>query len=264
MEIARRNSACRELGVQRGPAYSEPTAVAARPLRRLLRVLWPGPAREFYLNIPAAHRRGRDCRRRAIHPGTILAEKRSLRECVASQSLMAVAQQSARGDKAAARNAMQDVGVRSSPSHPADEDHERSLKFCALRSVPCHHQCCRGRRGRECFVATDPRFQLARPISLGQQRIRVRNGDVYVEKYRPVLGTFEYRSWRPHGTVSIWASATARCSASPEAPRRGPVGSHSTACSRRWVGLLCVGERALDYGRRHDRDAPNEDNSYTS
>ena len=128
--------ACRELGVQTVAVYSEAD-------RESLHVrfadddvcIGPAPARESYLNIPriiaAAEIAGAD----AIHPGYgVLAENAEFAEtCVASNiAFIGPTAQQIRimGDKAAARKAMQEVGVPIIPGTPGGvEDPEEALKL---------------------------------------------------------------------------------------------------------------------------------------
>src|SRR6185436_7211339 len=128
--------ACRELGIQTVAVYSEAD-------RESLHVrfadddvcIGPAPARESYLNIPriiaAAEITGAD----AIHPGYgFLAENAEFAEtCVASNITFigpTAAQIRVMGDKAAARKAMQDVGVPIVPGTPGPvEDVEQALEF---------------------------------------------------------------------------------------------------------------------------------------
>src|SRR5215208_7448834 len=128
--------ACRELGVQTVAVYSEAD-------RESLHVqfadddvcIGPPPGRESYLNVPriiaAAEITGAD----AIHPGYgFLAENAAFAETCAASNIAFIgptAQQiRVMGDKAAARRAMQDVGVPIIPGTPGGvEDPEDALKF---------------------------------------------------------------------------------------------------------------------------------------
>src|SRR4030088_3653237 len=128
--------ACKELGRQTLAAY--PEADRDSPHVRFADddvCIGPAPARESYLNIPriiaAAEIAGAD----AIHPGYgFLAENAEFAEiCVASHlTFIGPTAQQIRvmGDKAAARKAMQEVGVPIIPGTPGPvEDPDEALKF---------------------------------------------------------------------------------------------------------------------------------------
>src|SRR6266542_2840464 len=193
--------ACRELGVQTVAVYSEAD-------RESLHVrfadddvcIGPALARESYLNIPriiaAAEIAGAD----AIHPGYgFLAENAEFAEtCVASNiSFIGPTAEQIRvmGDKAAARKAMQVVGVPIIPGTPGGiEDPEEVLTFARKVGFPVIIKATAGGGGKGMRVATDPddfvrSFQLARSEALSA----FGNGDVYVEKYltRPRQSEFE-------------------------------------------------------------------------
>jgi acetyl-CoA carboxylase biotin carboxylase subunit len=202
--------ACRELGVQTVAVYSEAD-------RESLHVrfadddvcIGPAPARESYLNIPriiaAAEIAGAD----AIHPGYgFLAENAEFAEtCVASNiAFIGPSAQQIRvmGDKAAARKAMQDVGVPIIPGTPGPiEDPDEALKFAREIGFPVIIKAAAGGGGKGMRVATDPEdfgrsLQLARSEALSA----FGNGDVYVEKYlaRPRHIEFQIMGDR-HGNV---------------------------------------------------------------
>ncbi len=202
--------ACRELGVQTVAVYSEAD-------RESLHVrfadddvcIGPAPARESYLNIPriiaAAEIAGAD----AIHPGYgFLAENAEFAEtCVASNiSFIGPTAEQIRvmGDKAAARKAMQVVGVPIIPGTPGGiEDPEEVLTFARKVGFPVIIKATAGGGGKGMRVATDPddfvrSFQLARSEALSA----FGNGDVYVEKYltRPRHIEFQVMGDR-HGNV---------------------------------------------------------------
>jgi acetyl-CoA carboxylase biotin carboxylase subunit len=183
--------ACRELGVQTVAVYSEAD-------RESLHVrfadddvcIGPPPARESYLNIPriiaAAEITGAD----AIHPGYgFLAENAEFAEtCVASNIAFigpTAEQIRVMGDKAAARRAMQDVGVPIIPGTPGPvEDSDEALRFASEIGFPVIIKAAAGGGGKGMRVSSDPddfarAFQLARSEALSA----FGNGDVYVEKY---------------------------------------------------------------------------------
>src|SRR5678810_50044 len=128
--------ACRELGVQTVAVYSEAD-------RESLHVrfadddvcIGPAPARDSYLKIPriiaAAEIAGAD----AIHPGYgFLAENAEFAETCAASAIAFIGptaeQIRVMGDKAAARSAMQAVGVPIIPGTPGGvEDPEDAPKF---------------------------------------------------------------------------------------------------------------------------------------
>src|SRR6266542_1537073 len=202
--------ACRELGIATVAVYSDAD-------RESLHVrfadddvcIGPAPARESYLNIPriiaAAEIAGAD----AIHPGYgFLAENAEFAEtCVASNiSFIGPTAEQIRvmGDKAAARKAMQVVGVPIIPGTPGGiEDPEEVLTFARKVGFPVIIKATAGGGGKGMRVATDPddfvrSFQLARSEALSA----FGNGDVYVEKYltRPRHIEFQVMGDR-HGNV---------------------------------------------------------------
>src|SRR2546426_2128537 len=202
--------ACRELGIQTVAVYSEAD-------RESLHVrfadddvcIGPAPARESYLNIPriiaAAEIAGAD----AIHPGYgFLAENAEFAEtCVASNINLigpTAAQIRIMGDKAAARKAMQDVGVPIIPGTPGPvDDPDDALKSAREIGFPVIIKAAAGGGGKGMRVATDPEdfarsFQLARSEALSA----FGNGEVYIEKYlsRPRHIEFQIMGDR-HGNV---------------------------------------------------------------
>ena len=183
--------ACRELGIQTVAVYSEAD-------RESLHVrfadddvcIGPAPARESYLNIPrliaAAEITGAD----AIHPGYgFLAENAEFAETCAASNIAFIGptaeQIRVMGDKAAARRAMQDVGVPIVPGTPGPiEDSEEALRFAIEIGFPVIIKAAAGGGGKGMRVSSDPddfprAFQLARSEALSA----FGNGDVYVEKY---------------------------------------------------------------------------------
>lgn len=183
--------ACRELGIETVAVYSEAD-------RESLHVrfadddvcIGPAPARDSYLNIPriiaAAEITGAD----AIHPGYgFLAENAEFAEtCLASNIAFigpTAEQIRVMGDKAAARRAMQEVGVPIVPGTPGPvEDPDEAFKFANEIGFPVIIKAAAGGGGKGMRVATDPEdfaraFQLARSEALSA----FGNGDVYVEKY---------------------------------------------------------------------------------
>jgi acetyl-CoA carboxylase biotin carboxylase subunit len=183
--------ACRELGVQTVAVYSEAD-------RESLHVrfadddvcIGPASARESYLNIPriiaAAEITGAD----AIHPGYgFLAENAEFAETCAASGITFIGptaeQIRVMGDKAAARRAMQSVGVPIVPGSPGPvEDVDEALAFANEIGFPVIIKAAAGGGGKGMRVATDPddfarAFQLARSEALSA----FGNGDVYVEKY---------------------------------------------------------------------------------
>ena len=183
--------ACRELGIQTVAVYSEAD-------RESLHVrfadddvcIGPAPARESYLNIPriiaAAEITGAD----AIHPGYgFLAENAEFAETCAASGIAFIGptaeQIRVMGDKAAARRAMQEVGVPIVPGTPGPvEDADEALAFAMDIGFPVIIKAAAGGGGKGMRVAADPEdfaraFQLARSEALSA----FGNGDVYVEKY---------------------------------------------------------------------------------
>src|SRR4029078_2319800 len=183
--------ACRELGVQTVAVYSEAD-------RESLHVrfadddvcIGPAPARDSYLKIPriiaAAEIAGAD----EIHPGYVfLAENAEFAETCAASAIAFIGptaeQIRVMGDKAAARSAMQAVGVPLIPGTPGGvEDPEEALKLAHDIGFPVIIKAAAGGGGKGMRVATEPddfirSFQLARSEALSA----FGNGEVYIEKY---------------------------------------------------------------------------------
>ncbi len=202
--------ACRELGIQTVAVYSEAD-------RESLHVrfadddvcIGPAPSRDSYLKIPrliaAAEITGAD----AIHPGYgFLAENAEFAETCAASNIEFIgptpAQIRVMGDKAAARKAMQDVGVPIIPGTPGPvEDVDEALKYAKEIGFPVIIKAAAGGGGKGMRVAKDAddfsrSFQLARSEALSA----FSNSDVYVEKYleRPRHIEFQVVGDR-HGNV---------------------------------------------------------------
>ena len=202
--------ACRELGIQTVAVYSEAD-------RESLHVrfadddvcIGPAPARDSYLKIPriiaAAEIAGAD----AIHPGYgFLAENAEFAETCEASNITFIGptaeQIRVMGDKAAARNAMQSVGVPIIPGTPGGvEDPEDALKVAREIGFPVIIKAAAGGGGKGMRVATEPddfirSFQLARSEALSA----FGNGEVYIEKYlaRPRHIEFQILGDK-HGTV---------------------------------------------------------------
>jgi acetyl-CoA carboxylase biotin carboxylase subunit len=202
--------ACRELGIQTVAVYSEAD-------RESLHVrfadddvcIGPAPARDSYLKIPriiaAAEIAGAD----AIHPGYgFLAENAEFAETCAASNIAFIGptaeQIRVMGDKAAARSAMQKVGVPIIPGTPGGvEDPEEALGFAREIGFPVIIKAAAGGGGKGMRVATEPEdfirsFQLARSEALSA----FGNGEVYIEKYlaRPRHVEFQILGDR-HGNI---------------------------------------------------------------
>ncbi|HMA20134.1 MAG TPA: acetyl-CoA carboxylase biotin carboxylase subunit [Gemmatimonadaceae bacterium] len=183
--------ACRELRIQTVAVYSEAD-------RESLHVrfadddvcIGPAPARDSYLKIPriiaAAEIAGAD----AIHPGYgFLAENAEFAETCAASNITFIGptaeQIRVMGDKAAARKAMEAVGVPIIPGTPGGiDDPEAALEFARGIGFPVIIKAAAGGGGKGMRVATEPddfirSFQLARSEALSA----FGNGEVYVEKY---------------------------------------------------------------------------------
>jgi acetyl-CoA carboxylase biotin carboxylase subunit len=183
--------ACKELGIETVAIYSEAD-------RESLHVrfadddvcIGPAPARESYLRIAriiaAAEITGAD----AIHPGYgFLAENAEFAEtCTASNIpfIGPTAQQiRVMGDKAAARKAMQDVGVPIVPGTPGPvADADEALAFARDIGFPVIIKAAAGGGGKGMRVAKSP-DEFARSFSMARSEAMSAfgNDDVYVEKY---------------------------------------------------------------------------------
>src|SRR5688572_17520192 len=202
--------ACKELDIQTVAIYSEAD-------RESLHVrfadddvcIGPPPARESYLRIPriiaAAEITGAD----AIHPGYgFLAENAEFAETCEASNITFIGPTAAQirvmGDKAAARKAMQEVGVPIVPGTPGPvEDSDEALGFARDIGFPVIIKAAAGGGGKGMRVAKSVEefarsFQLARSEALSA----FGNGDVYVEKYlsRPRHVEFQILGDR-HGNV---------------------------------------------------------------
>jgi acetyl-CoA carboxylase biotin carboxylase subunit len=150
----------------------------------------PAPARESYLRIAriiaAAEITGAD----AIHPGYgFLAENAEFAEtCTASNiTFIGPTAQQIRvmGDKAAARKAMQDVGVPIVPGTPGPvADADEALAFARDIGFPVIIKAAAGGGGKGMRVAKSP-DEFARSFSMARSEAMSAfgNDDVYVEKY---------------------------------------------------------------------------------
>jgi acetyl-CoA carboxylase biotin carboxylase subunit len=183
--------ACKELGIETVAIYSEAD-------RESLHVrfadddvcIGPAPARESYLRIAriiaAAEITGAD----AIHPGYgFLAENAEFAEtCTASNiTFIGPTAQQIRvmGDKAAARKAMQDVGVPIVPGTPGPvADADEALAFARDIGFPVIIKAAAGGGGKGMRVAKSP-DEFARSFSMARSEAMSAfgNDDVYVEKY---------------------------------------------------------------------------------
>jgi acetyl-CoA carboxylase, biotin carboxylase subunit len=183
--------ACKELGIETVAIYSEAD-------RESLHVrfadddvcIGPAPARESYLRIAriiaAAEITGAD----AIHPGYgFLAENAEFAEtCTASNIAFigpTAAQIRVMGDKAAARKAMQEVGVPIVPGTPGPvADSDEALEFAKEIGFPVIIKAAAGGGGKGMRVAKSA-DEFARSFSLARSEAMSAfgNDDVYVEKY---------------------------------------------------------------------------------
>jgi acetyl-CoA carboxylase biotin carboxylase subunit len=183
--------ACRELDIETVAVYSEAD-------RESLHVrfadddvcIGPPPARDSYLKIPrliaAAEITGAD----AIHPGYgFLAENAEFAETCAASNITFIGptaeQIRVMGDKAAARKAMQDVGVPIIPGTPGPiEDPDEALAAAREIGFPVIIKAAAGGGGKGMRVAKDA-DEFARAFSLARSEAlsAFGNGDVYVEKY---------------------------------------------------------------------------------
>jgi acetyl-CoA carboxylase, biotin carboxylase subunit len=265
--------ACRELDVQTVAVYSEAD-------RESLHVrfadddvcIGPAPARESYLNIPriiaAAEIAGAD----AIHPGYgFLAENAEFAEtCVASNiSFIGPTAEQIRvmGDKAAARKAMQAVGVPIIPGTEGGvEDPEEALGFARKIGFPVIIKAAAGGGGKGMRVAADPddfvrSFQLARSEALSA----FGNGDVYVEKYlaHPRHIEFQIMGDR-HGNVIHLGERDCSVQRRHQKLIEESPSPAVTAKMREEMGNAAVkGAKAIDYvGAGTVEMLLNEDNSF--
>ena len=183
--------ACKELGIETVAIYSEAD-------RESLHVrfadddvcIGPAPARESYLRIAriiaAAEITGAD----AIHPGYgFLAENAEFAETCAASNITFIGPTAAQirvmGDKAAARKAMQDVGVPIVPGTPGPvADGDEALEFAKEIGFPVIIKAAAGGGGKGMRVAKSVE-EFARSFSLARSEAMSAfgNDDVYVEKY---------------------------------------------------------------------------------
>ena len=183
--------ACKELDIETVAIYSEAD-------RESLHVrfadddvcIGPPPARESYLRIAriiaAAEITGAD----AIHPGYgFLAENAEFAETCAASNITFIGPTASQirvmGDKAAARKAMQDVGVPIIPGTPGPvEDVETALELAREIGFPVIIKAAAGGGGKGMRVAKSE-AEFARSFSLARSEAlsAFSNDEVYVEKY---------------------------------------------------------------------------------
>ena len=183
--------ACKELDIETVAIYSEAD-------RESLHVRFADddvcigapPARESYLRIAriiaAAEITGAD----AIHPGYgFLAENAEFAETCAASNITFIGPTAAQirvmGDKAAARKAMQDVGVPIVPGTPGPvDDVDTALAFANEIGFPVIIKAAAGGGGKGMRVARSP-DEFARSFSLARSEAlsAFSNDEVYVEKY---------------------------------------------------------------------------------
>jgi acetyl-CoA carboxylase biotin carboxylase subunit len=183
--------ACKELDIETVAIYSEAD-------RESLHVrfadddvcIGPAPARESYLRIAriiaAAEITGAD----AIHPGYgFLAENAEFAETCEASNITFIGPTAAQirvmGDKAAARKAMQDVGVPIIPGTPGPvEDAETAIEFAREIGFPVIIKAAAGGGGKGMRVAKSE-DEFARSFSLARSEAlsAFSNDEVYVEKY---------------------------------------------------------------------------------
>ena len=183
--------ACKELGIETVAIYSEAD-------RESLHVrfadddvcIGPPPAKDSYLRISriiaAAEITGAD----AIHPGYgFLAENAEFAETCAASNITVLgptAQQiRVMGDKAAARKAMQDVGVPIIPGTPGPvEDADTAVEFAREIGFPVIIKAAAGGGGKGMRVArTEEEFARSFSLARSEALSAFGNDEVYVEKY---------------------------------------------------------------------------------
>ena len=164
--------ACRELGVASVAVYSEADRCALHVrLADEAYLLGPAPSRDSYLRGERVLELARAAGADAIHPGYgFLAENAEFAEtCVASNIAFigpTAAQIRVMGDKAAARKAMQDVGVPIVPGTPGPvEDVEQALEFAREIGFPVIIKAAAGGGGKGMRVAKSEE-EFARSFSL--------------------------------------------------------------------------------------------------
>jgi acetyl-CoA carboxylase, biotin carboxylase subunit len=202
--------ACRDHGLASVAVYADPDrdALHVREANEAY-ALNGATAPETYLRIDKLIEIAKQSGADGVHPGYgFLAENAEFAEtCVASNiNFIGPTAQQIRvmGDKAAARKAMQEVGVPIIPGTPGGvEDPDEALKFAREIGFPVIIKAAAGGGGKGMRVATDPEdfgrsFQLARSEALSA----FGNGEVYVEKYlsRPRHIEFQIMGDR-HGNV---------------------------------------------------------------
>jgi acetyl-CoA carboxylase biotin carboxylase subunit len=183
--------ACKELGIETVAIYSEAD-------RESLHVrfadddvcIGPAPARESYLRIAriiaAAEITGAD----AIHPGYgFLAENAEFAETCAASNITFIGPTAAQirvmGDKAAARKAMQEVGVPVVPGTPGPvADGDEALGFAKEIGFPVIIKAAAGGGGKGMRVAKSvEEFPRSFSLAKSEAMSAFGNDDVYVEKY---------------------------------------------------------------------------------
>ncbi|MBI4493631.1 MAG: acetyl-CoA carboxylase biotin carboxylase subunit [Chloroflexi bacterium] len=131
--------ACRELGVRAAVVYSEADRRALHVLQaEEAYCIGPAPVRESYLNIPALIDAARRAGAEALHPGYgFLSEDPALAEACQEAGIVFVGPppeaMRLMGDKAAAKVAVERVGVPTVPGYHGEDDSLEALRREARR-----------------------------------------------------------------------------------------------------------------------------------
>ncbi|HLC29901.1 MAG TPA: acetyl-CoA carboxylase biotin carboxylase subunit [Dehalococcoidia bacterium] len=182
--------ACREMDIQSVAVYSEPdrTALHVRYADEAY-LLGPGPSRDSYLNIPKIIEIAKKSGAEAIHPGYgFLAENAGFAEACESAGIIFIGPtpHSIRllGDKAQARQTMQEVGIPLVPGTDLVRSAESAHTLASEIGYPVLIKAAGGGGGRGIReVRTSEELENAFHVASDEALQAFGDAGVYIEKY---------------------------------------------------------------------------------